>query len=365
MDINNDNTILQSQIIQKLIDEMTKENDTDEVYEAKKRIVKKFLSITIIVSRFISNFIPEILIESEDLIDEDIFIAGNIINNRFLYVNTKFFKIKVDLLKVIYKSIINKKSSIIKMMLKRSINLLSIEPRIMILCAEEEFDELLSDLIEYKIPIHIDNYQCIYHLASNGKFELLKKIMNTYEFQNLTYVVNIIVAQAIIYGYLNILEYFCPKEGFDGAPDIVFTFFIKSIECGSKLTIIKYFVENGISIKRDNYKAVYTAKKFKRKEMLKYFCKIDEHVIDLLSDEEKEYYGIFQLSFQNQYIGDDIICNISYNNISKNQRYFQCSSTLHHFGEKEWMEIVNFLSIWTCPICLSPVKKIIYINSPS
>lgn len=346
--------------IRKILNGMPDGQCYDDPTSARKRVGNKLLDIMSIQSD-VNNFKPELIVGNVDAIDEDMLCVGTIID-RMLVIDIPPIMVQLDLVQAIRNAMLHKKPNIIRLMTKKSINLFQLEPRVMIMCAEMEMDDLLEEMIENKIPLYTEQYKCIYCLASKGKLEILKKIMKNYRFPNITEIVGKICIQSIINNHLNVLQYFCPPEAFEGAPDVMFTFFIKGIEFGGHLAIIKYFVDGGISIKQQNYYAITLAKQFHRGELIKYFYEIDPSIDSLFTIDEKEKYNLIELREENQRLEKDTLCNIYCDEISTGDRYFQCENNKHHFDHKAWKRWTEKNSSWKCPACMSPVKKIIYTN---
>jgi hypothetical protein len=257
---------------------------------------------------------------------------------------------------------LRKKPNIIRLMIGNGINVFELEPRIMIMCVETEEYDLMSELIALKVPVHTQDFRCIYQLTEADKLDLLKNIINTYVFPDVTSIIGKICTIAVMNGHVNILEYFCPKEGFDGAPDIIYTYFINGIKYGGHLPVIKYFIENGICIAQENYQAVRIAVECQRGNIIKYFCEKDENVINILTSEEKEKFGLIKLPVENKYLGTNVNCNIYYNNINDSDKYYECEKNLHHYSENTWNQWIKNKTNWLCPHCFCQVKRIVYVN---
>lgn len=346
-----------------------------EIALAKKRVAKKILDMfEVNCNNNMQNFGS--IDYDLDLIDEDIFISGTIHDN-VLLIDIPPINLTINLVTIIRIAIIDKKTKVIQLMMKQNIDLFQIEPNIMSMCVASGLDDLLKEMIAIKIPIFSNQYRCVYQLASVGKLDLLKLIMKTYYFPNLPEIVYKICIEAVINNHVNIIEYFLPEEAFEGAPDQMYSFFLNSIEYGGHLPIIKYFIEGPqerqtssyiskcINICQQNYQPIYHAIKFDRCEIIKYFCDIDPEVINLLTTEQKEKYNLFTFEVINQFIGTGIICNITYDEILPNHRYYECTPQRHHFSESIWKEWTKDKVEWKCPLCFTKVKKIIYVNANS
>lgn len=346
--------------VRRLIDQGLQNSDSDEVRSVKRRVAYKLLDmieknpdVDILNSVFSTGHV--------EILDEDMLKIGKI-DGKLLVLNVIPFDVQIRLDQIIRNAMLERKSDVIRLLMNASVDLFSIEPRIMIMCATQGLDDLFLEMVEKKVPIYTENYRCLYYLAEKGKLDLLKVIMQNYTFPSIAEIAGKITVQAIIHNQVPILKHFCPLEGFTGAPDIVFTFFKKAIEHGGHLSVIRYFIKGGVDIKQENYIAVRIACQCNRIEILKYFYEIDNNMLDVLTQEEKENFGFFKLILMDQYLGNQAFCHIYYDDIKKNDRYFQCSKKLHCFKESSWKEWVNMKTEWVCPICFSDVKRILYVN---
>lgn len=336
---------------------------TNQRLDAQKRVVNKLLDI-LSLQNDISALKQESIIADPDVMDEDMMITGKI-EKKSLMIDIPPIKIQIDLALLIKNAMLYSKPSAIRLLIKHNINIFSIETRIMIMCVETDQDELMEELIRLNIPIDTQNYRCLYQLAANGKLDLIQKILKNYCFPNVSEIIAKICIQAIYNNHVNILEYFFPQTAFTGAPDQMFFYFIKSIEYGGHLSVIKFFIRMGINIKQNDYTAVYLAIKFNRPEIIKYFSEINNDVINLLTDDEKQQFGLMKIITINRLIDSDTICNITYDKILEGESYYECTKKLHHFSQNPWDEWMKKTAKWSCPHCCSPVRTILYINKQS
>ncbi|AVL94976.1 ankyrin repeat protein [Moumouvirus australiensis] len=256
---------------------------SEEKVAIKYRVINKLLDY--FEKEGIDTINMGIIAENPDLIDSDMLSISNIDESTgTFYLSIPPIDITVNLKTAIKKSFMNGKTNLIKILLQQDINLNNIEPNIMIMALQTNNYELLSNFISREFDISIQDYRCIYQLASNGNLEIIKKILDKYHFENITEIVCKICIQAIINNHLNIIKYFFINEAFSGAPDQMYTFFIKGIEFNTNIEIIKFFVENGVSFKQYNYKAVKIACMYKRREILKYFNELDSAVSNIVID---------------------------------------------------------------------------------
>ncbi|AGF85141.1 repeat protein [Moumouvirus goulette] len=226
-----------------------------------------------------------LIAENPDIIDQDMLSIGNIDeSDGTLCFTIPPVDILINLKTAIKKSFMKNKIKLIELLLQQDVNLSIIEPNIMIMALQTNNYDLLSKFIDREFDISVQDYRCIYQLATNNKLEIIKKILGKYYFENITEIVCKICVQAIINKHLNIIEYFFTNDAFSGAPDQMYTFFIKGIEFNTSIDIIKFFVDNGVSFKQYNYKAVKIACTYKRREILKYFNQQDNNISNIIID---------------------------------------------------------------------------------
>ncbi len=335
-----------------------------EIIEKRKRVANKFLDMASV------NYGQELFIyDNIDNINEDMLDVGEI-QGKILKIDISPIMAEIDLSRLIRNSFLERKINFIHMLMSHNIDLFNIEPRIMIMCAETNQDELMSELIDKKIPVYTDQYRCVYKLAADGKLTLIKKIMKNYCFTNVLEIISKISIQAIQNNHVPILKYLLKAEMFYGLPDHMFCMFINSVQYGGHLDVIKFFVDSGISIRQDNYLAVHTAIKFDKTDIIKYFYDKDITVDTILTNEQKEKYGLEKIIMMKQYIGTEQICSMSYDDINEADTYFQCNNNSHYYKSENWIQWrKNISSIRNagitnlCPLCLAPIKKIMYINA--
>lgn len=260
--------------LRRVINESTMLEFPPNVVSARKRVVNKLLDI-VSIQNDINSLNPESIVSNTDVIDSDMFVVGTI-NNKILNIDIPPITIKIDLSKTIRNAILYKNPKAIYAMLENNIDLFKIEPKIMIMCVENNQDELLMELIARKIPIHTDQFRCLYQLAANGKLDFVKIIMQNYNFPFVPEIVSKICIQAIQNNHVHILRYFISSDVFKSSPDQMFCFFINSIQYGGHLDVIRFFVDMGIDIRQENYKAVQHAIQFDRIDIIKYFCDFNE-----------------------------------------------------------------------------------------
>ncbi|AGC02117.1 ankyrin repeat protein [Acanthamoeba polyphaga moumouvirus] len=256
---------------------------SEEKNVVKYRVINKLLDY--FEKQGVDTINMGLITENPDLIDTEMLSLGTIDESLgTLYFTIPPVDIIVNLKTAIKKAFMKNKINLIKLLLQHDVNLNVIEPNIMIMALQTNNYELLLNFIDREFDITVQDYRCIYQLAENGKLEIIKKILDKYYFENITEIVCKICVQAIINKHLDIIKYFFTNEAFSGAPDQMYTFFIKGIEFNTSVEIIKFFVENGISLKQYNYKAVKIACMYKRRELLKYFNQLDNTVSSIIID---------------------------------------------------------------------------------
>lgn len=333
-------------------------NVATKILDAKKKVLDILLKnkTTETLESCIKNITSNI-----DLIGEEFFDAGIVIGS-YLKIDIMPISFAIDLSCIIKDAILDNNIYLIDAMIKREYNIFKIQPYIMIQCVEKDQDELLSKLIKRNGPIHIQNYRCIYQLASKGKIELIKEILNNYNIDIIDEIVGKIIVQAILNNHCSILEYFLTQDVFMGAPDQMFEYFAKSVEYNADIDIIRFFLRNGLDIRQQNYRVVKTAISKGNLSIIKYLCEFDNNVENFLTDEQKEKFGILQYDEINQYIGNNNICDISFESINSGDKYFQCCDKRHYFKENIWKNWLTRKCEWICPYCFCSIDKKLYIN---
>ena len=340
------------------------------VSEIEQRVIKKLLNIEKIKTG-INNLETEIIINDVNVIDGDMLDIGVIIDNDLIieiscedlipaYPN-HFFDVIINLKNAIALSILKKNKSLIQMMLKKKMDPTKFEPNIIIMCLDTKQYDLLSELIDSKIDVSMNNYESIYYLATDGQLDLIKKIINTNNIYDTTEIVCKICIQAILNDHLHIIKYFFTPNAFETAPDVMTTYFLKSIEHNANIQIIKFFIENNILIQQNDYIAVKKAIEFDRYDIIKYFYELDHTIINVMSDEEKIKFNLISPVNVNCYIGTEAFCYLSYNDIPINSTYYKCINN-HFYIESEWQQWIKNKMNWQCPHCLLSVDKILYSN---
>lgn len=354
--------------MREIIDNSVMNDFSIDIVEKRRKVANKILDMANIYD---DDFKLGFVCDQIDKIDVDMLDVGHI-EGKKLKIDIFPITTDIDLSRLIRNAFLERKINFIRMLMSRNIDIFNIEPRIMIMCTETDQDELMSDLIDKKIHIHTDQYRCVYRLAADGKLALIKKIMKNYCFPDALEIISKTCIQAIYNNHVHILKYFLRADAFIGLPDYMFCMFINSIEYGGHLDIIKFFVESGINIRQDNYLAVHQAIKFNKPDIIKYFYDSDIIVDTILTTEQKDKYNLGKIIMLKQYIGTNQSCNISYDDINEGDTYYQCNKNLHYFLSDKWIEwcknrsnnkpIIGVETVNFCPLCFSPIKKILYIN---
>lgn len=206
--------------------------------------------------------------------------CGTILDNK-LVIKNQDAHININLPLLIKNLIISNNKPIIDLIIeKKNINM--IMPDIMLVCVKYNTN-LFLELMEKQINISQDDYACMQYLAYNGNLEIIKYIMNKYEFNNAATIVSKMCAQAIKNNQINILNYFFTKEVFIGAPDQIFTYITLAIARECSIDVVIFFIEGGVNIKQNNYLLLDIAASHKRLHILKYFS-LNEKVHNILVD---------------------------------------------------------------------------------
>ena len=175
-------------------------------------------------------------------------------------------------------------------------------------------------------------------------------------------IVGNIIVQAILNSHVNILEHFFTQEAFIGAPDLIFEYFIKAITHNANINVVIFFVQHGLDIRQNKYQALRIAIDSNHKEAVKYFCKIEPNIFFMLTESEKRQFNVTEITEMNQFIGLNKSCNIYYDDIEQEDKYFQCENKNHYFKEIAWKEYTKKKCDWTCPFCYCSVQKILFNN---
>lgn len=333
-------------------------NDNQNENDASlRRFISKYLELY----QLYGNAMMDMILSDTDLIDEDMFKLGTIINDKYLYLVVQPLRLSINLSSAISNALLHHKPSFIRLLLRLNIDISKIESNIMIMCVETEEYDLLREFINRKYDISVESYRALFTLAAKGELDLVKHVVLTYRFHNIPEIIFKICIQAVYNNHVPILEYFFTEEVFIGAPDQMFDFFINSIKYKAKLPIIKFFTSK-LNIKQKSYLAVYTAIKMNADETLKHFCEIDDNVINILTPVQKEKLGLIKRNTVDQYIGLNRTCGITYQPIGINDTYLQCENLEHVYLENNWNEWNKINPTCLCPACSMFVKKTIYVN---
>lgn len=346
--------------LRQMINELSGQDLSPEAYAAKKRVIYKFLDIASIQDD-INGFNEKSIIDDPDIIDEDMFMIGKIHGNE-LIIDIPPINININLTNAIGTAMFKKNISFIDLMLKLNLDIFQFEPKIMMMCVESELDGLMIKLIKRKIPIHTENYECIYQLVAKGKLELINNILADYFIPDFDDILIKICIYAILYDKLFILQYFFKPNIFVDRSDIAYCLFFKCIEYNNNIKFLNFFIENGIDITSFDYRAVHTAIKFNKTDVIQYFYDINNSIIQMLTPDETSKFNITILETLNRHVGIGL-CHISYDEILENETYFQCCNNKHHlFKEQHWKSWIKSKMKWVCPLCLAPVNRILYTN---
>ena len=336
-------------------------NEANDVRDMKIRLAKKFADANI--SSELASF-QENITPNANMYDIAMLKLGKIINDK-LVVDLIVFKITIDLPALISESIKYSRTNIIYDLIENNVNIYQLQPLIMVMCIQMNQFELLSKLIDMKIPLDTMNYRTVYHLAKKGKLDLLKKITENYEFDNVSEIVGKICVEAIIENHLDILEYYCPKKIYESAPDIMQTYLYNSIIHGGHIGVVKHFISMGCNIKMDSMQAVNIAIAHNRGNILKYFTEIDAMLLQILPEDIKKRFCLVQLETKMLEITDGIkSCNIYHSNIETGDYYYKCSlEKSHYYCKLAWESWTTKRSDWKCLVCQNNVDTILYKNT--
>lgn len=295
----------------------------------------------------------------------DILLIG-IVVDKLVVVEIESIQFVVNLSTIIKLSFLYQKPETIDVLIQHQIDVYQCEPRVVIMAVECGEDQILDKLIDLKVPIDGENYRAVCRLVEYGKLDLLKKMMSTYDFHNdLEKVIIKVCIQAIIHERVDILSYAISFGNLENYPDILFFLFIKNIESYGHLSIVKYFIDHRMDYRQKDYQAVKCAIRHDRGKIVEYFYKLDENIINFMTVDQKNRFGLIKTILMNKYIGTDKSCCISYDDIQEGDLYYECSNKLHQYLEDPWKQWIGKKSIWQCPHCFSSVKTICYVNKNS
>lgn len=262
---------------QKLCDQ---EYGSVHLLESKKRVFNKFFDLLEIQNNGLI-LDPKIINENPDIIDEDMFICGSIIDKK-LHIIIDPFTLIINLTDAIRIAMRDDKHKLINILLNRQINISDIQPNIMIMAIRKKQWKLLTTFIDRQFDISVNDYECIMILTTNGQLDMLKHIFSNYTFPDINMIVGKTCFLAMSENQISILEHFFTPEVFESVPDKMHMFFLGAIQYCGHLDVIKFFIKNGINIDENNYEAVKLAYNYNRRHLIDFFCEIDPICINIL-----------------------------------------------------------------------------------
>lgn len=335
--------------------------DPDDIRQMKIRLATKFANQNI--SADLADQNPNIeFAPNSRMYDIAMLTLGKVIDKK-LIVDLEVFTITINLPGLISEAMKYGNINIIHELIEHNIDIYHMQPLIMPMCTQTDQYDLLSKLLDMKVPLDAMNYRTIYHLANKGKLDLLKKITENYQFDNLNEVVGKICVEAVRQGHLDILQYYLPAKIYESAPDVMQIYFYNSIIHGGHLPIVKYFVEIGCDIRMDNWQAVKVAIAHNRGEIIQYLSTVQPSICDILPTDIKQRFGLIIPSIKTKLIGKST-CSIYYQDINQNDYYYMCTfNHPHYFCKEAWESWVTKRSDWKCPVCQNNVETILYKNT--
>jgi hypothetical protein len=303
-----------------------------------------------------------------DMID-DILTIG-VRSGKLISVNVHSFKFTIDLSHLIGISCRLHQNNVITSMITHNYRVTDIRPEVIIMYIETYQYDVVDALIDNHEDITFQNYRAVFQLAAVGQLHLLKKIMSTYTFIDVADVSSKICVHAAINNHVPILQYFCPYEGFSGAPDIINCYMINSIINGGHLDVIKYFVNGGVSIKQQSYEAVRVAARTHRTDIMKYFYHMDPDIVNILSKDELDEFGFNKVDtntnnlplYGNMKLPDGSKYFVTKKIVGECDTYYRCSTGDHIFTEGVWNLWFKAKGIWICPQCKVVMPPVVYKN---
>jgi hypothetical protein len=329
-------------------------DDTEEIIQMKKRIVNKISKL--------DGFFEDGTLKSfdSDMLDQDMLTVGKI-DGSILTIEINTVKIGIDLSMGIKHSLKNKDERFVTLLLDNNIDLYKLEKNTLIMCLNLDNTNLMGRLINLKFPIDIEDHRVLFQSVSKGYLEIVKLMILTYELKDNYEIAAKICVNAIIHNKLNILSDFFPKSVFRSVPDFR-TLFIQKCILYADLDMLKYLLDDDYDIAQSNYRCVHIAIEHSKHVFIKYFMKLDNHVLSLLSHEDQIKYGPKPTAQQND-IGQNKSCNIYYNDIMYGDEYYMCKNGDHYFMKDAWEKWILKKKNRKCPHCPNNVKKDLFINT--
>lgn len=328
--------------------------------EVKDRVISKLLKM----SQSLGSNSLGFETDEQSIIDEDMFIVGRL-EDDILRIDIPPVNITINLKSSLKRAIICKDINTIKLLASQKIDLNKLYPGIMFFLLHIQCIDIFLQLIEYRVSVEWNNYQCMVKLAQSGMLEIIQLILDKYNLNTNENLVGQICIEAIKHNHINVLSTYMTPKKFEQCPDITWIFFTKGIEYGASIEIINFFIKNGIDITKSNYLPVRIAIDANRCDIIEYFCKHNKSVLNYLTIDEKIKYGLNELINVDKYIGLNNSCCIHYDDIFDKDYYFQCmgNGIKNHFYKKDnWLDWVKSRSEWKCIHCQSSVEKVIYRN---
>lgn len=337
---------------------------TETVLYAKQRIGIKFLESSILNT---TQPFGELYMGQMDyslitnIVDDDFFKMGTV-KNQMLDLDIFGIYISINLVELIDTSLKNGKTYPIFAMLQNKYDLSKIDPELLLKLYFHNCNELARYLIINKFDNTEYNRNCLDLLAERGNLTDIEFFLTNYNLDRSQHVY-LICCAAVIHGQVNILQHYLTPDVFSCFPDITRTYFLQSIIRSNSVDVIKFFIDNGESISRNNYEAFFLAVENEKNNFVKYFTEINTNVLDLISINSKINLGLNKIITMKKYIGIDKTCSLSTDLIHDDEYYYECRY-LHVFDEDEWIEFCKSDNEeWKCPVCDTDVKLIRYHNT--
>ncbi|CAH6421067.1 Hypothetical protein MVR_LOCUS258 [uncultured virus] len=241
-------------------------------------IARAFGDPNVLYSDCISN--------NPNVIDADMLQVGQVVGS-MLHLQFGLYEAIIDLRAALHKALFLREHSLFALLLDYDIDLFRIESKLITLCAQHDCNDLLTRIVTAHPHLYPIQLECLDNLAALGKLDMLQRLMTICKiprFVPLHQVTHRICAVAIEHNQLAVLEHFLPLSAFPCMPNIVFEYLICAIKHRAHIDIIKYFTENGVSIRQSNYMAVLCARELGRSDLLEYFKTTDPTVTAILQD---------------------------------------------------------------------------------
>ena len=306
------------------------------------------------------NYLDHIELDMFELI-----LKVSTLEQSFLVLHTNIINMRVDLIIIIKNAIQKNEPKYISLLLEKQMPLYEIDPSILIRIIESNlpsFDSILYSMLMNSYPLSPES---IYKLCKKNKHQHLKLIFDKYPcFPNQFEIISICSVISIKESHLETLQIIIPIESFSAIRDFIFVILVNSIRTNASIEIIKYLTSSKfISIYQEDKLPIKMAINNNRAQILRYFCLLHPDIIDELTHEQKKKFNLIKFPLESRTLKSaSTVCNILHTEISPKEKYFLCENKSHVFNADAWISWMDVRNDWICPLCFSPVLKIMFEN---